>query len=146
MPLLTGREKEVRRQVFAEGTYHAAYEPQRMVRTQRWKYVRRFEHRTRPVLPNTDDSPSKDVWLRYGWAEEMLAQEQLYDLIHDPNEACNLMGRPDPSGVTGELRDRLETWMRETEDPLLNGPVPPPPGAEYNDPEQESAGDPVTVA
>ena len=58
-----------------------------MVRTQRWKYVRRFEPRTRPVLPNTDDSPSKDVWLRYGWAAEMLAPEQLYDLIHDPNEA-----------------------------------------------------------
>src|SRR5262249_10951700 len=63
LPLLTGKEKEVRREVFAEGTYHAAYEPQRMVRTQRWKYVRRFEPRTRPVLPNTDDSPSKDVWL-----------------------------------------------------------------------------------
>ena len=109
MPLLTGQENEVRREVFAEGTYHAAYEPQRMVRTQRWKYVRRFEPRTRPVLPNTDDSPSKDVWLRYGWAEEMLAHEQLYDLIHDPNEACNLIGRPDPADVTGDLRDRLET-------------------------------------
>ena len=99
LPLLTGKEREVRREVFAEGTYHAAYEPQRMVRTQRWKYVRRFEPRTRPVLPNTDDSPSKDVWLRYGWAEEMLAQEQLYDLIHDPNEARNLIGRPDPADV-----------------------------------------------
>jgi hypothetical protein len=36
--------------------------------------------------------------------------------------------------------------MRETDDPLLDGPVLPPPGAEYNDPDQESAGDPVSIA
>jgi hypothetical protein len=115
-----------------------------MVRTQRWKYVRRFEPRTRPVLPNTDDSPSKDVWLRYGWAAEMLAPEQLYDMIHDPDEANNLFGRDDPGDVTTELKGRLEEWMQDTDDPLLRGPVPPPPGAEYNDPDQSSAGDPVS--
>ncbi len=146
LPLVTGQTNEVRREIFAEGTYHAAYEPQRMVRTQRWKYVRRFEPRTRPVLPNTDDSPSKDVWLRYGWDAEMLAMEQLYDLIRDPNEAHNLIGGNDPGDVAGDLRERLQRWMRETKDPLLDGPVAPPPGAEYNDPDQESAGDPVSIA
>ncbi len=35
--------------------------------------------------------------------------------------------------------------MRDTGDPLLNGPVPPPAGAEINDPDQHSAGDPTTV-
>ncbi|MGN6378440.1 MAG: sulfatase family protein [Gaiellales bacterium] len=138
MPLAVGQASEVRGEVFAEGTYHAAYEPQRMIRTDRWKYVRRFDHRTRPVLPNTDDSPSKDVWMRMGWAEEMLQPEQLYDLLHDPNEAANLIGRPDPAGITNELRERLERWMRDTEDPLLEGPVPPPPGAEFNDPDEIS--------
>jgi arylsulfatase A-like enzyme len=146
LPLVQGETNEVRREVFAEGTYHAAYEPQRMVRTQRWKYVRRFEPRTRPVLPNTDDSPSKDVWLRYGWDPGMLAMEQLYDLIHDPNEACNLIGGNDPGDVASDLRERLQRWMEDTGDPLLDGPVPPPPGAEYNDPDQHSAGDPLIVA
>jgi hypothetical protein len=36
--------------------------------------------------------------------------------------------------------------MEDTGDPLLDGPVPPPPGAEYNDPDQHSAGDPLIVA
>jgi hypothetical protein len=35
--------------------------------------------------------------------------------------------------------------MRGTGDPLLEGPVAPPPGAEANDPGQRSAGEPVTV-
>ena len=37
-----------------------------------------------PVLPNIDDSPSKDVWLRHGYAERELAPLQLYDLVFDP--------------------------------------------------------------
>jgi N-sulfoglucosamine sulfohydrolase len=32
--------------------------------------------------------------------------------------------------------------MRDTGDPLLDGPVAPPPGAELNDPDQRSADDP----
>jgi hypothetical protein len=32
--------------------------------------------------------------------------------------------------------------MRGTGDPLLDGPVAPPPGAEVNDPDFMSAGDP----
>jgi arylsulfatase A-like enzyme len=92
MPLARGERDEVRDAIFAEGTYHASYEPQRCVRTQRWKYVRRFDPRTTPVLPNTDDSPSKDVWLKYGWPANLLEPEQLYDMLLDPQEACNLAG------------------------------------------------------
>ena len=44
-------------------TWHAAYEPQRAVRTERWKYIRRFGDRKTPVLANCDDSPSKDLLL-----------------------------------------------------------------------------------
>ena len=59
----------VREEIFAEGTYHAAYEPQRAIRTDRWKYIRRFDARETPVRPNTDDGPAKDLWMRHGWAE-----------------------------------------------------------------------------
>jgi hypothetical protein len=34
--------------------------------------------------------------------------------------------------------------MRETRDPLLDGPVVPPPGVELNEPDQRSAGEPLT--
>ena len=45
-----------------------------------------------------------------------------------------------------ELSGRLEAWMRDTGDPLLDGPVPPPPGAEINDPDQLSASEPTHIA
>ena len=76
----------------------------------------------------------------------LLDAEQLYDLFLDPEEACNLIAEPRSAPVLDELRGRLEQWMRETADPLLDGPVPPPPGAEYNDPDARSAGEATTIA
>jgi hypothetical protein len=87
------------------------------------------------VLPNCDDSLSKDVWLEHGWAESPPAQEQLYDLVFDPNETHNLAGDPTAVKVLDEMRDRLDRWMHETDDPLLRGAVPAPPGARVNDPD-----------
>jgi N-sulfoglucosamine sulfohydrolase len=145
MPIVTGAVQEVRDAVFAEGTYHAAYEPQRAIRTPRWKLIRRFGDRRLPVLPNIDDSPSKEVWLRDGFGEREIAPLQLYDLVFDPNEACNVIDRPELEPVVQHLGARLERWMRGTGDPLLDGPVAAPPGAEANNPDQRSAGEPVTV-
>lgn len=145
LPLLGGAG-EIRDEVFAEATYHAAYEPQRAIRTRRWKYIRRFDDRTAPVPANVDDSPAKDIWLAAGWTERPPAPEQLYDLHIDPAEGENLIGRPELAPVVRELRARLAAWMAETGDPLLRGPVAPPPGAEYNEPDQISAGEPTRFA
>lgn len=134
LPVLAGNADAVNDAIFAEVTYHAAYEPMRAVRTHQWKYIRRFEERTGPVLPNCDDSPSKDVLLMNGWRERPPATEALYDLVFDPNEAHNLAGNPVSAGVLAEMRGRLDAWMRETNDPLLSGPVAPPTGARFNDP------------
>jgi arylsulfatase A-like enzyme len=145
MPLVRGETDAVRETIYAEATYHAAYEPQRCVRTQRWKYVRRFGDRRRPVLANTDDSPSKDIWIEHGWPAHLLDREQLYDLLLDPQEGCNLAAEPEAAALLAELRERLERWMRDTADPLLDGPVAPPPGAEVNDPDARSAGESITT-
>ena len=134
MPLIRGEADQVRDELFAEVTYHAAYEPQRAVRTRRYKYIRRFEERAGPVLPNCDDSPSKDVWMENGWRERRPALEQLYDLVFDPNETHNLADDPALSTVLCDMRERLNRWMQESDDPLLHGPVPAPPGARVNDP------------
>jgi arylsulfatase A-like enzyme len=143
MPLIREEAGEVNEQVFAEVTYHAAYEPQRAVRTRRWKYIRRFEERQGPVLPNCDDSPSKEVWLRHGWGERAPASEQLYDLVFDPNEAHNLAGDLGVRDVLEDMRGRLDRWMHETEDPLLRGRAPAPPGARVNDPDGLSPQEPT---
>jgi N-sulfoglucosamine sulfohydrolase len=145
LPLVSGETDALREELFAEMTWHAAYEPQRAVRTERFKYIRRFGERDRPVLANCDDSPSKSLLIREGWAERRVPFEQLYDLVFDPNEAANLAEDPDHRDVLDDLRGRLERWMRETEDPLLHGDPEPPPGAEINLPDQISASEPLTV-
>jgi N-sulfoglucosamine sulfohydrolase len=143
LPVVRGEVDEIRDHIFAEATFHAAYEPQRAVRTREWKYIRRFGDRTTPVLANTDDGPSKDLLLRHGWAERPVPFEQLYDLIFDPDEASNLAADPGHADIRQELGERLEQWMRRTDDPLLYGPVRPPAGVELNLPDQLSPSEPT---
>jgi N-sulfoglucosamine sulfohydrolase len=142
LPLIHGTSEQVRDEAYAEVTYHAAYEPKRAVRTRRYAYIRRYDDRDSPVLPNCDDSPSKDVWLEHGWGQHAPAVEELYDLVFDPNQAHNLAGNPKMAAVLEEMRGRLARWMHDTADPLLRGPVPAPPGARANDPDGLSPREP----
>jgi N-sulfoglucosamine sulfohydrolase len=135
LPVVRGEREQINDEIFAEVTYHAAYEPQRAVRTHRWKYVRRFSGRKKPVIVNCDDGPSRRVWLDYGWRDRAVDPEQLYDLVFDPAERHNVVADPDLRPVVEEMRGRLDRWMRRTNDPLLKGPVPAPSGASYNDPD-----------
>jgi arylsulfatase A-like enzyme len=137
MPLVRGEEK-VRDEIFAELTYHAAYEPQRAIRTRRFKYIRYYSDGG-PVLANVDDSTTKDLMIKMGWADRPVDHEQLYDLPLDPNEMRNVAQEERYADVRQELADRLDAWMRETADPLLDGDIPAPPGARINTREQRSA-------
>lgn len=141
LPLAAGKVDQVHDEIFAEVTYHAAYEPMRCVRTRRYKYIRRYEDRGGPVLPNADDSMSKDMWLGQGWRQRQPAREQLYDLVFDPHETNNRVHEPAVADVLVEMRGRLERWMTRTNDPLLRGPVPAPKGAKVNDPDGGSPRD-----
>jgi arylsulfatase A-like enzyme len=144
LPLIRGEAEEVNDAIFGEMTFHAAYEPQRAVRTRRHKYIRRFDEGG-PVLANIDDGPSKDVLLAHGLAERPLPAEQLYDLVFDPNEAANVAGDPAYADVLAELRARLHEWMVATGDPLLAGWIAPAPGTEINLAGQRSPSDPTVV-
>jgi hypothetical protein len=97
------------------------------------------------VLPNCDDSPSKSVWVKAGWKDIAPDPEQLFDLVFDPEERCNLADRPAFKSVLDEMRKRLDDHMKRTSDPLLHGPVPAPKGAKVNDPDQSSPQEPVTT-
>jgi arylsulfatase A-like enzyme len=138
MPLARGAAKEINEEIFAEVNYHAAYEPKRAVRTQRWKYIRHFDGREHPNLPNCDDGPSKSLWVENGWRNRTVDREQLYDLMFDPNEIRSLAADAGSAGVLAEMRGRMDRWMKATDDPLLRGPVKAPKGAMANDPDGTS--------
>ena len=84
--------------------------------------------------------------VEHGWAEQIVPAEELYDLVFDPNESRSVAGEAAAEPVLARLRDRLEEWMVERDDPLLRGPVPPPPGAEVNDQDQISPTEPTRRA
>jgi N-sulfoglucosamine sulfohydrolase len=147
VPLAAGSEEPgVRREIFSELTYHAAYEPQRAIRTERYKYLRRFDDYPYPVLANCDEGPSKDAYLARGWDKRRVSRESLHDLFFNPGEGRNLVHDPEYAEILDELRARLLLWMQETSDPLLSGPVPAPAGALINAQNQRSANDPPSVA
>jgi len=145
MPLVRGEVDRLHDAIFSETTYHAAYQPHRAIRTERWKYIRRFDEYPHPVLANCDDSGTKELLVEAGWGQQQVPEEQLYDLVLDPQEGQNVAADPARAEVLAELRGRLEAWMRETEDPLLDGPVAPPEGAIVNEQWQVSPDDPVRI-
>lgn len=128
MPVIRGEVDEINEQIISEVTYHGVYEPKRAVRTKRWKYIKRFGGRQKPVSWNCDPGPGKDLWLEHGWDERFVPDEYLYDLMFDPMERDNLFYSPDPEikKILEQMRARLEKSMKETADPLLKGPVPDP--------------------
>ncbi len=142
LPLIRGEKQEINDYVFSEVSYHAAYEPKRAVRSKRFSYIRHFDERGKPCLPNCDDGPTKSVWLENGWREQKVVREELFDLILDPAERRNVTGDPSARAALDDMRGRLDAWMRETNDPLLNGPVPKPEGAKVNNPDGTSPKEP----
>jgi N-sulfoglucosamine sulfohydrolase len=145
LPLVCGDVTEVHEEIFAEVTYHAAYEPQRAVRTSRYKYMRRYDDQhPGKVLANLDDSMTKDVLLAAGWADVDPPWEALFDLWLDPSEGNNRIDDPTLAGVAEDLRERLHDWMVRTGDPLIDGPVRPAEGTVVNAVDQVSASDPTT--
>jgi arylsulfatase A-like enzyme len=139
MPIIRGEAAESREQVFGEVNYHAAYEPLRSVRTRRWSYIRRFDPRPHPVLPNTDNSPGKKILIEHGWESMPQEEEYLFDLVFDPYEVNNLAGEAGMKTVLAEMRARLQEWMEQTGDPLLQGPIPLPVNAWTDNPDAKSA-------
>lgn len=128
--VLKGDEESVHDAVYGQINYHAAYQPERCVRTGRYKYIRRYNSRNRRVLANCDESQSKTLLMEHGWADEWIEEEELYDVILDPLEKVNLVGVSDE---LDDMRYRLDEWMDETDDPMRSGFIEPPVGARIND-------------
>jgi N-sulfoglucosamine sulfohydrolase len=124
-PLLKGAPYLPRADIFAEKTFHTAYEPMRAVRTATHKYIVNFEVSTAVDVPA--DVRMSPIYPRLTpeFSRER-AHIELYALTMDPWEQINFAGQPDIIEVETTLRHRLLQWMREFQDPLLDGPVPSP--------------------
>jgi N-sulfoglucosamine sulfohydrolase len=134
LPITDESVEEVREEIFSEVTFHAAYEPMRCVRTKRYKLIRLYDHHDSIVPANVDDGPSKSFLIESGFLNEKREKEMLFDLYLDPVERVNLVGRSEYKEIYDDLCARLHRWMRETMDPVLEGKVEKPEGANVNKP------------
>ena len=132
--ILNGGTEEINSEIFAEVTYHAAYEPMRCIRTERYKLIRRYDYHNKMVPSNIDDGYSKRFLMAAGITERPKAREMLFDLYLDPQERENLADDSAYTEVFCDLSARLSAWMERTNDPLVNVThrVPAPQGAKVN--------------
>ena len=112
--------------IFAEKTFHTSYDPLRALRTKKYKYIFNFES----VRPENYclDIYNKPVLLEsLGKLENSPYRfDELYDIEADPLESKNLAEEEDFQEIRNQLATELVKWMKETNDPLLEGPVPSP--------------------
>ncbi len=115
-----------REAIFAEKTFHSYYDPMRCIRTRRHKFIRNFETAFLVEVPG--DIQAGPIFradpTRY--STDRPSPVELYDLEADPLEQRNLAGTKEVAEIEEHLSGELWRWMRETADPLLNGPVPSP--------------------
>jgi len=115
-----------REAVFAEKTFHSYYDPMRCIRTRRHKFIRNFESAFLVEVPG--DIQAGPIFradpTRYSTDRPSFVE--LYDLETDPLEQRNLAGTQEVAEIEEHLSGELWRWMRETDDPLLKGPVPSP--------------------
>jgi arylsulfatase A-like enzyme len=125
-PLLQGAADYVpNHEIYAEKTFHTAYEPMRCIRTATYKLIVNLDQDIAVNVPS--DIRHSPIY------PQMLHQitphrpyVELYDLVADPKEQHNLSGDAKMADIERDLKQRLLAWMEATDDPILQGPVPSP--------------------
>ncbi len=128
MPVLQDPSTPGRTELFTQSDFHAAYQPQRAIRSLRHKlYLRYFEGPD--PFPNTDPGTTREALYRFGWQNRNAPRRAFYDLMLDPLEQHNLWDDPAVADERNRMLSRLQEEMERTGDPLRLGPLEPPPGA-----------------
>ncbi len=127
-------DEKINNYIYSEITYHAAYEPMRCIRSDRYKLIKYYDYHNGYVPANMDGSPSKNKLIENGLLKHSRQREMLFDLAIDPVERNNMINNPLYKDIYIRLSRALENWMEETEDPLIhyNHRVPKPKGAFVN--------------
>jgi len=122
LDLAKGQSTSGKENIFAEKNYTIYFDPARMVRTKRYKYIRNglrkgfFDF----ILPEIEMSQASfrnniEVFKFY---DSQRVREELYDLDSDPAELINLSADPDYQEVMRIMRSILDDHMEETDDPF----------------------------
>ncbi|MDF1513364.1 MAG: sulfatase, partial [Anaerolineae bacterium] len=128
-PLLTGGSYEPHQDIVIERNWHGDWDPMRAVRTKDFLYIRNFAESAKkawlpdemPVSRQAMESSRYHVWPK---PELPRGREELFDVLNDPDEKVDLAEDPAYQEIKQELAARLDKWMHETEDPLLDGAIP----------------------
>lgn len=123
---LDGGEYQPREQIFAELTHHDYYDPRRAIRTERYKLIANFSSAPAFMNPSQSWRTRSDPTVPARPPESYHPPIELYDLQNDPWEHHDLGQDPAYAEVRKELMARLQRWMVETNDPILQGAVTPP--------------------
>jgi len=148
LDLLTGESKVVRDRVFVARERHANVRkddlgyPARAIRTREFLYLRNFHPDRWPAgdpelwkavgpFGDIDGGPTKDAILagkddaKIGKLFQLACgkrpAEELYDIAKDPYQMNNVTDRPEYAEAKKKMRDELDRWMRETDDPRARG-------------------------
>ncbi len=120
--------------------------PSRALRTHRWLYIRNYEPDRWPAggpefksphqgsYGDIDNSPTKTYMMQhkddsnvaplFQLAFGKRPAEELYDVGKDPAQIHNLAAEPAFARVKRKLRNQLERYQRDTEDPRVEGKSP----------------------
>ena len=131
-PLLNGGNYTANDIVFTERNFHGEkmkeddpdyinlLDPVRAARTDRYHYIRWYEPGLKPeAIP---DHCKHDDNERH--------EERLYDVIQDGLECVDISTRPEYRHVLADMRARMDQWMQDTNDWLLDGKRPQQPCAD----------------
>lgn len=129
-PLLNDGEYTPHKEIFIERNYHGAdqYDPMRAVRSDKFHYIRNFDKQAKKEWIPSEVSYIKETytnWINQLWPEHTQPrdEEELFDIINDPNEFHNLAYEEEYQNIRCELAAKLDNWMHQTNDPLLKGPI-----------------------
>ncbi|NKB70279.1 MAG: sulfatase-like hydrolase/transferase [Candidatus Latescibacteria bacterium] len=129
-PLLSGDSYEPKEMIFAERNWHgASNDPMRSVRTEKYHLIRNFDPSlksawTPETVPEIRPSFASYPSSLFPPGTEPRPEIELFDLEQDPYDWHNRADDPGLAPVKEDLLQSLDQWMRETDDPLLQGAIP----------------------
>jgi arylsulfatase A-like enzyme len=115
----------VRSAIFGQLTYHDYYDPRRCVRTARYKLIANFTSAPEVMDCSQSWRPRSMPRSVVGGKVPYHPPLEMYDLTTDPLELTNIVDKA-PRVERDALRQALVDWMREVDDPLLEGAVTGP--------------------